>query len=64
MTIQEVKNLNNGDEVFWTDPEGEISDDNNCSKVIKIAKISLHGEIIRITGVAGDELECFASELT
>jgi len=57
-------NLQNGDDVFWKDP-----DDGLCSRTYTVSTIEYHGIrgddgcIIRITDVDGNELECFAHEL-
>ena len=61
MTIKEVKQLHNGDEVFWSDP-----DDGICSRTITIQsiKIDAPNEIISIYGNDGDYLQCFAHELS
>ena len=61
MTIKEVKQLHNGDEVYWEDP-----DNGECSKHITIQTIVI-GEvsgIISIYGKDGDYLQCFAHELS
>lgn len=58
-------NLHDGSEVFWNNP-----DDGMCSRHIVIHKIEFHGAkgdpdcILRITGVDGDFVECFARELS
>jgi len=68
MKLAEVRKLHNGDEVFWTDP-----DDGLTSRTIKIQSIKVlapndgeeYGdEVICIYGKDGDELECFAHELS
>ena len=68
MKLSEVRKLQNGDEVFWNDP-----DDGLTSRHITIQSIKVlapddgeeYGdEIVCITGQDGDELECFAHELS
>lgn len=68
MTLKEVRELHNGDEVFWTDP-----DEGAGSRHITIQSITINApddeevfgdEIISICGVDGGELECFAHELS
>lgn len=59
MIAKSVKKLQAGDEVFWTDP-----DDNRCSRYYTIANIKILGNVVRITDVNGDSLECFADELS
>ena len=60
MTIQEVKQLHNGDEVFWNDP-----DEGKCSRHITIKHISIWGDdVVKITGEHGYCLECYAHELS
>lgn len=59
MTRAELKQLRNGDEVFWTDP-----DDGACSRHITIQTITINGEVVCITGKDGSYLECLAEELS
>lgn len=60
MTIEQVKHLHTGDEVFWTDPDQGL-----CSKTITIQTIEVRDcRSIVIIGTDGSELECFASELS
>ena len=60
MDIEDVEQLDNGDEVFWNDP-----DEGECSRHIVIQTIEVvGGEMVRITGKDGSELECFADELS
>ena len=68
MNLKEVRELNNGDKVFWTDPDDSIG-----SRDIIIQSIRINApddgeefgdEIISITGNDGDELECYAHELS
>lgn len=59
MTLEEVGELRQGDEVFWNDP-----DDGGCSRVFKIATIEVSGDVVTITEANGSFLECFASELS
>jgi hypothetical protein len=58
MTEEQVKQLHNGDEVFWNDP-----DDGLTSRSITIQSIKVQGEVVSIFGQDGDELECYAHEL-
>ena len=59
MDIEDIEQLDNGDEVYWTDP-----DEGACSKHIVIQTITVNGEVVCITGKDGSELECFAGELS
>jgi hypothetical protein len=59
MTEEAVLELQNGDEVFWEDP-----DDGLTSRHIIIQSISVRGEMVSITGIDGDYLECLADELS
>ena len=68
MTLKEVRKLNNGDEVFWNDP-----DHGATSRHITIQAITINApddgedfgdEIVSIQGKDGSELECFAHELS
>jgi len=54
-----IRNLKNGDEVTWTDP-----DNGTCTKTITIHEIHIKSGIVCITDTNGDYLECFASELS
>ncbi|MCD6434938.1 MAG: hypothetical protein J7L15_00900 [Clostridiales bacterium] len=59
MTLKEVKKLHTGDEVFWEDP-----DDGLTSRNITIQSVKVQGEVVCISGKDGDELECYAHELS
>ncbi len=61
MNIKDTKNLNNGDEVFWTDP-----DNGECSRHIVIQTIAIEkgSDIVSIYGKNGDYLQCFSHELS
>jgi hypothetical protein len=68
MKLAEVRKLQSGDEVFWNDP-----DDGLTSRHIKIQSIKVLApddgeecgdEVVCIYGNDGDELECFAHELS
>jgi hypothetical protein len=59
MDTDDVKQLDNGDEVFWTDPDGGA-----CSRLITIGAIAVNGDVVQITSKDGDYLECFAEELS
>jgi len=59
MTEKQIKNLQNGDEVFWEDP-----DDGLTSRSITIQSVEIKGDVVCIYGKDGDELECFANELS
>ena len=63
MSIEEINNLDNGDEVYWTDPTGE----NSRYIVIQYIEVYSHtgvGNIARIRAKDGTTLECFAEELS
>lgn len=62
MTYEEIMELDNGDEVFWTDPDDDP--ETSCSKIIKISNIIVNGEVVCIWGYDGCYLECFAHELS
>ena len=59
MTEKQAEKLHTGDEVFWNDP-----DDGETSRNINIQSIKIQGEMVCITGVDGDYLECYACELS
>lgn len=59
MTVKEVLDLHSGDEVFWNDP-----DDGAGSRYYVIQSAVVSGEVVTITDVDGDVLECFAGELS
>lgn len=59
MTREQVESLHPGDLVFWNDPDEEI-----CSRFYTIQSIELVDDnVVRITDVSGDELECYIDEL-
>lgn len=58
MTLQEARNLDVGDEIFWLDP-----DDGLCSGYYTIALVKLRGTIVCITSKCGSYLECYPHEL-
>jgi hypothetical protein len=62
MTEEELNELDNGDEVYWTDPDDDP--ESSCSRVIKIRSIEFKGEAVCIWGYDGSYLECFAHELS
>ena len=61
MIIEEVKNLQKGDEVHWEDPDKGL-----CSRyiIIQDIEISEDNKIVKIWGKDGDYLECFPCELS
>lgn len=59
MTRDEVMALDNGDEVYWNDP-----DEGTCSRYLTIQTIDVNGEVVVITDKQGLTLECLASELS
>lgn len=59
MTEQDIKKLQHGDEVYWTDP-----DDGLCSRYYVIQSIECIGGIVTIETKDGDSLECWARELS
>lgn len=59
MNIENIKKLQNGDEIFWNDPDTE----DNCSRHITIQTITIKGGTVCISGKDGDYLECFAHEI-
>ena len=60
MTLNQIKQLHKGDEVFWVDPDG-----GKCSRIYKINSIEIRQDVktVIITENDGSILECFASEL-
>lgn len=59
MTNREVRQLHNGDEVFWNDPDGGL-----CSRHLIIHTIEFVDEDwVRIRDQEGGTLECFIKEL-
>jgi hypothetical protein len=60
MRITDVKKLQPGDEVFWTDP-----DEDACSGIYKIQTIEfVPPNMVRIMEPDGSVLECYARELS
>lgn len=62
MTLEEVRLLHRGDEVWWEDP-----DEGKCSrhyKILEIEIIDIEEEAISLVDEDGSVLECFASELS
>jgi hypothetical protein len=59
MQLEEVLELQVGDQVFWNDPE-----DGLCSRFYTIAAIEIEDDMVRIVDTDGSELECFAYELS
>lgn len=59
MTKEQIKNLHQGDQVYWEDPDGGIG-----SRVYQILTIEMRGEVVRITEPDGSVLECFPDELS
>ena len=53
-----LRNLQNGDKVYWTDPDNDL-----CSRTLTISTIEWVGEVGRITDINGDYLEVFSHEL-
>ncbi len=64
MTMAEVKELHNGDEVYWTDPMELEGWGNHDSRYIVIQEIMVIGEIVSIVEQSGGNLECFPWELS
>lgn len=63
MTYEEAKELHNGDEVLWNDP-----DEGACSRVYEIQHIDVGADngdmtVISIRAIDGSVLECFLGEL-
>lgn len=61
MTIEEIKQLHTGDEVYWNDP-----DEGRCSRVYKILTIEYNEEerVVTIMEDDGSVLSCFPEELS
>lgn len=66
MTLNEVKKLHCGDEVYWTDPDGGL-----CSRHYKIKAISINSAddddeeaIICLEDEDGSYVEVYAHELS
>jgi len=55
----DIRELHAGDEVRWTDPDG-----GRTSRTYRISSIEVIGDVVRITDITGDELECFENELS
>lgn len=68
MKLKQVRNLQTGDEVFWTDPDDGLTSRHIIIRSVKVLAPDdgvEHGdEIVCINGQNGDELECFAHELS
>jgi hypothetical protein len=59
MKIQQAKQLQFGDEVYWNDPDNGL-----CSRSITIREVRIVGNMLCIYGVDGYYLECFPKELS
>ena len=60
MTRKQARNLHEGDQVKWNDPDNGI-----CSRLFTILSLRWTGpDTLLITDVSGDESEVFISELT
>ncbi len=59
MTIAEIRSLQTGDVVTWHDP-----DDGLCSRDYRISTIEFVGDIVYITDVDGNYIECYPEELS
>lgn len=53
-----MRKLRKGDEIFWNDPDG-----GKCSRCYTIADIKYSGDMVKITDVSGDYIECLLSEI-
>ena len=60
MTLESAKELQEDDEVYWTDP-----DEGKCSRYIQIKNVTIDegNEIVSLYGKEGDYLQCLAHEL-
>lgn len=59
MQANRVAELHSGDQVKWNDPDNGL-----CSRIVTIGSIEVNGTVVHITSIEGDELECFARELS
>lgn len=50
--------LQSGDSVYWNDP-----DEGACSRVLEIASIEVHGDVVCITEPDGTYIETYCWEL-
>lgn len=66
MTIEQVKQLHSGDQVFWNDPDNGLCSRHFCisSVCIRPPVLDRDDDIITIVDKDGSALECFASELS
>lgn len=68
MTLKKVRELQNGDEVFWNDPDHGVTSRHITIQSIKVLAPDdgeeYGDEIVCISGKEGSELECFAHELS
>jgi len=68
MELEQVRKLQSGDEVFWNDPDDGLTSRNIIIQSIKVLPPDdgcYYGdEIVCIYGKDGDELECYARELS
>lgn len=58
MSIKQARSLRPGDEVHWTDPDLGLG-----SRTYTIQTIRIRGDIVNLTDVDGDSLECYVWEL-
>lgn len=64
MTKAEAIKLRNGDEVFWTDPEGTNSRYFNIQTIVIILAENFTDYIACILDKDGTGIECFIEELS
>ncbi len=58
MTEEEVERLQEGDQVYWNDP-----DEGACSRTYNISSIGMVGQLVSIVDEDGSTLECYPEEL-
>ena len=62
MRLRDFKNLHDGDEVYWTDP-----DEGKCSRYLTIREYNILDEdvgLVEIWDKDGSYLQCFLNELS
>jgi hypothetical protein len=65
MNINDVRKLQAGDEVFWTDPDDDLCSRHYTIQYIEyIDSVNDDSIVVCITDYNGSYLECFASELS
>lgn len=59
MNAKDISKYTIGDTIYWNDP-----DDGKTSRYFTIADLKVEGDIVKITSIWGDYIECLPEELS